>query len=617
MSYVQEPYAQFVDDLLTSLTGGVTREQFVFDPEGGPYRLVPPGPLLPSTVRVFGQRSGAYTAFEAERDFLLSAGNDVQWRARPDGTPAASAQWPDGGTLFFVNYDTRPVSGAVPLLTDRNTGSVTRLLAESFAREYAVLSRQLEGVYASGFIDTASGRDLDQLVLLIGIERLTRSAASGAGVLARTSPASADITIDAGTRLSSAQPPVATFETTEPRVLRRGTLSVEAPIRALVNGAAGVVEARAVTVIHRPIFGIEQVWNPRGTRLIGEDESDVALRARAKRSLQYAGKATTGALLGALASVPRVREKDVRIAEDPLARPGVVTLNIAVPLEPADCARAVELIELTRPVGVRVLHNLDCDAGSAAVIPATVNADDDTRPGTPLTIEESGEALAAGGALFYPVAAKAVVVPMSGLLSASDRNDLKIRATEAIHAAVAECGIGETVVYNRVVERLMALPGVLDVTLDLWPNIDGAVPPSHRNLVPPRTLRPTVLEAEGGSLRVDVGAQLVALDVSVRIGLKGAGLEGDVTANREDARMQVAGQLREGARDITHLSVNHLLGVLAASEFYQVDALEFVKEYFDAGVRINRVFRATDTPVPVSALERVWVRTIRLLEPLA
>lgn len=614
MSYVQEPYAQFVDDLLGALTGGITREQFVFDPDGATYRLVPPAPLLPSTVRVFGQRLGAFTTFAVDRDYTLSAANELRWRARADGTPAASALWPDGGTLFFVNYDVRPTPGAVPLLTDRNPGSVTRLLAESFAREYAVLSRQLEGVYESGFIETATGRDLDQLVALVGIARLTRSAAVGSVIFARSAPATADITIDAGTRLSSAQPPVATFETSEPRVLRRGTLSVEAPVRALVNGSAGVVAARAISVIHRPIFGIEQVWNPQGTRLSGEDETDIALRARARRSLQHAGRATNGALLGALASVPRVREKDVRIAEDPLARPGVVTVNVAVPLEPTECLRAVELIEATRPVGVRVLHNLDCDAGAAVMTPASSNPDDDTAVDDPSALAASGEALVASGALFYPVAARAVVVPASGLLSARDRNDLKASAIAAIQAAVGEAGIGETVVYNRVIERIMALPAVLDVTLDLWPNLPGARVPSHRNLVPPRTLRPTVLESEGGALRVDVGAQLVALDVILDITLRGAGLEGDRAANREDARLQVAGQLRAGAGDLAALSVADLVGLLTESEFYQVTTVEFVKEYLDAGVRINRVFRAGDAAVPVSTLERVWVRTVRLAE---
>ena len=617
MSYAQEPYAQFVDDLLTALTGGVTREQFVFTPERGPFRLVPPGPIQPGSVRVFGQNNTSFMLFQAGRDFVLTPTSEIQWRAREDGTPAAGAQWPDGGTLFFVNYDARSEIGAVPLLTDRNPGSITRLLAESFAREYAVISRQLESVYQAGFIDTAGGRDLDQIVALVGIARLTRTSAIGSVVFSRSSPAPADITIAAGTRVSSSEPPQSIFETSEARVLRRGTLSVEAPIRALASGSAGVVGARTITVIHRPIFGVEQVWNPQGTRLTGEDETDEALRARARRSLEYTGRATTGAVLGALASIPQVREKDIRIDEDPLARPGIVTLNIAVPLEPTDCVRAIELIEHTRPVGVRVVHNLDCDSPLGGVVTPTTNAADDTNAAAPPTLEESGEALVAGGALFYPVAVKAVVVPMSAMLTAGERNTLKATAIQTIQQTVGEAGIGEVIVYNRVVEKLMAIPGVLDVTVDLYPNITGVLPPSHRNLIPPRTLRPTVLESEGGTVRVDVGGQLLALDVRVRVALRGAGLEGDQAANREDARTQIAAQLREGVRDIGQLAVNTLLALLTESEFYTVAEMEFVKEYVDAGVKLNQLFRASDPAVPVSTLERVWVRTVRLLEASA
>jgi len=86
--------------------------------------------------------------------------------------------------LFFVNYDLAAQTGAAPLLSDRNPGSVTRLLAESFAREFAVLSRQLEAVYRAGFLDTATGRDLDQLVAILGLNRRDRTYATGTVVFA-------------------------------------------------------------------------------------------------------------------------------------------------------------------------------------------------------------------------------------------------------------------------------------------------------------------------------------------------------------------------------------------------------------------------------------------------
>ena len=70
--------------------------------------------------------------------------------------------------LSVLDVNTVGIVSAVPVLNDRNPGSVTRLLAESFAREFAVLSRQLESVYQAGFLSTATGRDLDQVVALVG-----------------------------------------------------------------------------------------------------------------------------------------------------------------------------------------------------------------------------------------------------------------------------------------------------------------------------------------------------------------------------------------------------------------------------------------------------------------
>ena len=54
MTFVSEPYGVFVDDLLTQLTGGETREELVFLPENAPYRLGHPSEFLPGTVRLHG-----------------------------------------------------------------------------------------------------------------------------------------------------------------------------------------------------------------------------------------------------------------------------------------------------------------------------------------------------------------------------------------------------------------------------------------------------------------------------------------------------------------------------------------------------------------------------------
>ncbi|HZF12405.1 MAG TPA: baseplate J/gp47 family protein [Thermoanaerobaculia bacterium] len=608
MTYAAEPYAQFVDDLLTAMTGGVIREQFTFVPEDAPYLLSPPGPVVKSTLQVFGQAGGAFNRFRPDRDFTLTAENVVQWKARPDGTPAADAVWPDLGTPFFVNYDHRGPAGLNPLLSDRNPGSVTRLLAESLGREYAVLSRQLEGVYRAGFLDTATGRDLDQLVALLGLSRHLRTSAVGSVVFSRATPATADIFVPAGTLLSTAQPPAVAFETSEDRTLHRGSLSVEAPIRSTTAGAVGVVPAGAITVLHRPIFGVETAANPEPTTLAGADETDDELRARARRALEGGGKATVGALLAALTSLPGVREKDVRLAEDHLKRPGVLTLSIAAPLDAIAAQRALGLIEANRPAGVRVIHNLDAPAPLGSLIPGPNAVTDDSEP--------PAEATVSPGALYFPVVVAAVLLPASAALSPQQRNTLKRQGEAAVRAFVADAGVGETLVYNRLVAGLMGLDGVLDVTLQLYPQVYplGAVPTParHRNVQPSATLRPTVDPRYGGSLVVEVGGQLVALDVTVSVTLKGAGALGDHADDLEEVRQEVAGRLRDLVPALPSLAVDDLKSKLGASDSWSVVNLFFTIEYVDAGVVVNRVFGPGS--IALSDLERPWVRSVVVLE---
>src|SRR5262245_18248609 len=137
MTFVAQPYELFADDLLTALTGGMIREEFRFVGIEERYSLGSPG-ALPQTVKVLGQRSDVFTVFEGGKDYDYQAGGVIAWRS--NGRP------PDDRTFFYVNYY---VQEGRRRLTDRNPGSVTTTLAESFAREFAVLHKQMEMIYLS------------------------------------------------------------------------------------------------------------------------------------------------------------------------------------------------------------------------------------------------------------------------------------------------------------------------------------------------------------------------------------------------------------------------------------------------------------------------------------
>jgi uncharacterized phage protein gp47/JayE len=59
-----------------------------------------------------------------------------------------------------------------PIQSDRTPGNVTRTLAEATARELTKLYEQLTEVYASAFVDTATGGSLDCVAGIAGVERV-------------------------------------------------------------------------------------------------------------------------------------------------------------------------------------------------------------------------------------------------------------------------------------------------------------------------------------------------------------------------------------------------------------------------------------------------------------
>ena len=275
MTFVAQNYERFADDLLTALTGGVIREEHRFTGPAELYSLASPGAIA-ATLKVFGQRNDSFSLFEENLDYdYKSEEGVIVWREK--------GRLPDDQSYFYVNYY---LQEGRRRLTDRNPGGVTTTLAEAFAREFAVLHKQMEMIYQSAFVDLAKGTSLDHVAALLGINRKDAKFASGEALFKRNSPAEGDITIPVGAVVSTNEGQ--NFETTDKRTLRRGQLSVVAPIRAQVEGPAGRVEAGGIKNINRPIFGVEFVTNEAATFFVTE-KTDEELRRRIKGTLERAG----------------------------------------------------------------------------------------------------------------------------------------------------------------------------------------------------------------------------------------------------------------------------------------------------------------------------------------
>jgi hypothetical protein len=351
VSFRRHTFPEILDGLLTHITGGVAAEAHPFPPPGAGATPVQhtllTGPVA-NVISVHGSRDGQPHLFGKEKDYALVNGRALEW--------LPGAELPDPGTLVFVSYYPR---SAVPVLTDIETGSVVRTLAEAAALEMASLSAQLEAVYRSGFVDTATGTALDNVVALLGIERVSGGSAAGEVEFVRAPGGSGAINIPAGTRVATADGKV-TYETTVPGSLAPNQGMARIPVRD-VDPKNDPLAAGTLTLVPIPLAGIGSVTNPAPTVRLMSDETDEELRARAKNFLHGSERATLGSLKGALAGL------GVAADVDESSTPGFVDVTPhAEALSPELHQRLVSAIDAVRPAGVRVRMK-------DAVPPARVN----------------------------------------------------------------------------------------------------------------------------------------------------------------------------------------------------------------------------------------------------
>jgi hypothetical protein len=618
VTYIAEPYLYVADQVLTALTGGVAREshQFFAAVNGFAFEI-PAAKVLPDSVRVIGHASEAFFAFQVGRDFAIGGDGLLHFLSQPGdaATPAKGATWPDEATEFYVTYY-HADSFQAPL-TDRNVGSLTRTLGEAFARELAVLRTELEFVYRSGFVDTAEGSSLDMVVALVGIGRKTRDYASGTVRFFRNTPAPADVFIPAGTRVSTALPPSAgssagaagaasagtagagaagagsggatapptpaarkpvAFVTSDDRTLRRGQLAVEAPVRAEVKGAPGVVDPGAISVINQTVLGITGVANDAATVFGGAGESDDELRRRAKAVAERAGRATPRALLNALTELSAIQPNDVKVAEDFLGTPGVVSISVAVDPTPELASDVHDAILQARAAGIRVVTNLDPFLPPVTTATASTGPVRDSSPGGP-----SGTPAPAPPAsgFKFPLSATAVVFPEDPRITGAPKATLQKAVADTLTGDVGASSVGGVVVYNRLTADLMAIPGVFDVAVDIWPQtaVGG---PTRSNVYVPSDRRATLDPAD---LKVTFAGAPVYFDFLITVTLKSG-------ATLDDARTEIKGRLGDYLARLpvaNTVDTTSLLAKLGGSNAFTTSPtdLNWIAEYEQAGLTIR------------------------------
>lgn len=227
-----------------------------------------------------------------------------------------------------------------------------------------VLSAQLysdkvamEFIKRQMFVSSASDTYLDKHAHQRGLYRKEAVKASGEVTFSLQQVTDVDIIIDEGTVVSTSGVDVKNFETTQPVILRAGTLSVKAPVVACVAGADHNVVADSVTVMVTPPLHVTAVTNENALKGGVDKESDEELRKRVLYSYQDISNGSNAVYYKRLAeSVPGIYSASVV----PGVR-GAGTINVYVCGKGADAIdsshiQAVqELIDENRELNVDVL----------------------------------------------------------------------------------------------------------------------------------------------------------------------------------------------------------------------------------------------------------------------
>lgn len=546
MSFVDRTYPAIVQDVLTGLTGGVAGEKHKvdYDPAARPV-VIPDIALRLRPVRrvsalsgfVAGADPGAEpvaTLFSLNDYELVASDSDPGDFSRIRFRPLAQRK-PAPGTEVTVNYYPR-TTDPTPL-TDLNVGSVTRTIVEALSRELAALYAQLNLVYDSGFLETATGSSLDRVTALLNYSRYRAGYAVGSVTFTRRTGANGSITIPAGTPITDSSDKIA-YVTSERYDMLAGESVAEVRVRGALESTP-VVDSGTLVVIRRAIAGLDGVSNARPTTRAVDDETDEALRARTRDALLAANKGTVEAIRHGLLAMPDVR--DVALVEMPNGVAGEVRLSIeldeSVPAGGQIPQRVFDRIEQLRPAGIRIL----CDSAPKVALAARLA----------LVLAGSGSDSAEAAAV-HAAARKRLV------------EEIKRR------------GVGERIRVKPLVAALLGDSRIVDATLAIGP--DGEAPVAGEDYQPaPGT--GTTLEEADVAFEADTYAdpppaarQKVNVEVSALVGAAPVG-GADPAAIRAELAARLAAYVATLGAGMT-IDAAGLLGALRNDSLYAIDPLK-------------------------------------------
>ena len=235
-----------------------------------------------------------------------------------------------------------------PLSDVTDSSSLKHMLA-SFAREVDEAHFQIGNMQDLFSIDTASGTDLDERAKEIQpalVSRKQATKASGFVQFGRTGTAGT-VTIPVGTVVKTGDG--VAFSTTATGTIAAGnTTSADVPVVAVVAGADGNVLAGTIVKFDNKPVGVGTVTNTAPTQFGSDTESDDEFRSRIKSFIATLARCTPEALeyVAKTVSLPTGQRVTFAKAVEDLVNRGEVTLYIDDGQGTAESFEPVPIVEI-------------------------------------------------------------------------------------------------------------------------------------------------------------------------------------------------------------------------------------------------------------------------------
>jgi uncharacterized phage protein gp47/JayE len=314
------------------------------------------------------------------------------------------------------------------------------------AAEQALLWQQLEEAYYAGYLDSASGTNLDNIIVLLGFVRRAAIKATGSVTFTGTN----GTVIPANSEIQTAGSSPVVFKTDAVATISGTTAAVN--ITAKVAGAAGNVAANTISVMTAPISGISAVNNSAIISGGVDVETDEQFRNRFKLSLSTSGAATVDAIRAGVIGVTGVTSCSMEEND-------TVTDNTGSGGLPPKSFRVSVLGGTDNAVAQGIFDNKPAGIQSYGTSSGTATANDGTTYTInfrrPTDVQIYVDVVLTTGATF----------PTDGLTQVETAIISYIGGTDANAVLHLGLGIGDDVIFNEVVSAVMGIEGVLDAVV--------------------------------------------------------------------------------------------------------------------------------------------------------